>query len=56
MPGELQDADDQIAEGGHDVRAGAGLGGGGVLAEGDVTDRLIGEKVVSRRKSRRRRR
>src|ERR1700757_4143693 len=38
VPGHAQDADHQVAQGGHDVRPGSGAGGGGVLAEGDVTD------------------
>ena len=38
VPGQAQDADDQVPERGHDVGPGAGTGGGGVLAEGDVTD------------------
>src|SRR6266705_916517 len=38
VPGQAQDADDQVPERGHDVGSGAGAGGGGVLTEGDVTD------------------
>ena len=38
MASQAQDADDQVPEGGHDVRASAGPGGGAVLAEGDVAD------------------
>ena len=33
MASQAQDADDQVPEGGHDVRASAGPGGGAVLAE-----------------------
>jgi hypothetical protein len=38
VAGQAQDADDQVADGGHDVRSGAGAGSGGVLAEGDAAD------------------
>src|SRR5262249_24587808 len=38
VAGQPQDADDQVAERGHDVRPGAGARGGGVLGEGDVAD------------------
>jgi hypothetical protein len=38
VPGHAQDADHQVAQGGQDVRPGSGAGGGGVFAEGDITD------------------
>jgi Protein of unknown function (DUF998) len=38
VAGEAQDADDQVPERCHDMRSGAGSGGGGVLAEGDLAN------------------
>lgn len=38
MPGELQDRDDEVPQGGHDLGAGAGADLGGVFAVGDVAD------------------
>jgi hypothetical protein len=37
-PGPAEHADDQVAQAGHDVRAGAGADLGAVLGEGDIAD------------------
>ena len=42
VPGDLEDGDGEVAQGGHDLGAAAGAGLGGVFAVGDIADVVQG--------------